>query len=119
MFFSKGLQGIKIWVGFESCGKQITKDDILIIKPTKWDKIVKVWSKPPLHNLNVFKEVWLHLKVKKKYYIEILPSIILFFPFINDNCVIIDVSMHCKNLSFLEFFVTSNHIEVLFIWKEN
>jgi hypothetical protein len=54
---------------------------------------------------------------KRNIYIEILPSIILFFPFINDNCVIVDVSMHCKNLSFLEFFVTSNHIEFLFYMK--
>lgn len=46
-----------------------------------------------------------------------LPSIILFFPFINDNCVIVDVSMHCNNLSFLEFFLTPNHIEVLFYMK--
>jgi len=51
-------------------------------------------------------------------YIEILPSIILFFPFINDNCVIVDLLMHCKNLSFLEFFVTPNHIEVLFYMKK-
>jgi hypothetical protein len=35
MFLKKGLQGIKNWVGFESCGKQITKDDILIMKTYK------------------------------------------------------------------------------------
>jgi hypothetical protein len=31
----KSLQGIKIWVGFESCGKQITTNDILIVKTYK------------------------------------------------------------------------------------
>jgi hypothetical protein len=63
----------------------------------------------------VFKKVWLHLRVKNKYLYWIN---YIYFPFMNDNCVIVDVSMHCKNLSFLEFFVTPNHIEVLFYMKK-
>jgi hypothetical protein len=55
---------------------------------------------------------------KEIFILKYFHQLYCFFLSSTINCVIVDVSMHCKNLSFLEFFVTSNHIEVLFYMKK-
>jgi len=54
---------------------------------------------------------------KEIFILKYFHQLYYFFLSSTINCVIVDVSMHCKNLSFLEFFVTSNHIEFLFYMK--